>query len=234
MTAITDGVDVMGANFNSIISLPRGLAVAGYSTGSGPVPWTAEQWARYPQAIRIDQDPGATDHDADVLDVESGAATFADCPGWVKAARASFAAATRPGQRQPAIYCARSNATSVVNALIAGGVTSGVGLVLADWTFSRASAIATLDASGGPFPVVGVQYSDQGGGGAYDLDVYLSSWLGVVSKDAKPPTAQVPPGQWLDPSEWTWAEVTVTGTGLDGKLHTFKFNPETGDWSKVV
>jgi hypothetical protein len=232
MVAITDGADVTTGNFSAVSSLPSGVQMAGYATGPG-IAWTAQQWEKYPDAIRIDQDPAASDHTADVLDVESGAATFADCPVWVKAAKASFAAAARPGQRQPVIYCSRSNATSVVNAMIAGGVTSGAGLWLADWTYSRASAIATLNASGGPFPVVGVQYSDKGGGGAYDLDVYLSSWLSYVSKENKPVTAQVPPGQWLDPSSWTWAEATITGTGLDGKLHTFQFNPETGGWMKV-
>ena len=223
--SVTYGADAISANYGS---LPKGVQYAGYSTGSGDVPWTAAQWNANPGAIRICQDPGATDTTADILDVESGAATLADCPVWAKAARANFAKVTRPGQRTPAIYCSQGNVTSVVNALIAGGVTSGIGLWVANWNLSAAQAEAGLANSSGPFPVIGYQYEDAG---SYDLDVWLSSWLGNRSK--KGAVMQSPPGQWNNAATWSWKEVTIIGTGLDGNLHVFTFNPASGEWAKT-
>ena len=74
-----------------------------------------------------------------------------------------------------------SNVTPVVNALIAGGIHSGVGLFLAEWN-GRDFAVAKLEASSGPFPVIGVQYEDAG---SYDLDLFLTSWLVKVSRKVK-------------------------------------------------
>lgn len=184
-TEVAVGYDCIAANVGK---LPAGAAVvAGYSTGSGDVPWTAADWAKYPAALRYCQDAGATDATADVLDVESGAATVADCPGWAKRAQASYDAVTRPGQRKPAIYCAASNVTPVANSLVAGGVKSGVGLVIANWNLSQATAGTDVAAGSGPFPVVGVQFSDPG---PYDMDVYSKDWVDTVS--AKVPAGNGP------------------------------------------
>ena len=49
-----------------------------------------------------------------------------------------------------------------------------------------------------------------------------------MTAPAKPP---VPPGQWLNPSEWTWKDAYVTGVGLDGALHLFRL--ENNAWVKV-
>ena len=129
---VTDVADATTGNLHTVPSTYKQLA--GYTTGIG-IQWTAAQWAAHPTAIRICQNPGATDLTADVLDVESGAATVADCPGWAKAALANWHVATRPGQRSPAIYMSQSNVTAVVNALTAAKV-SGIGLFVADWTGS--------------------------------------------------------------------------------------------------
>ena len=75
--------------------------------------------------MRIDQDPAASDPTADVLDIEAGAATPASAPGWATRALASRASQARPGQRAPAVYMSQSRVTEVVNALIAGGISSG-------------------------------------------------------------------------------------------------------------
>lgn len=221
---IIDGADAVGSNFAALAALPAGTQMAGYATGSDGVAWTAAQFAAYPGALRIDQDPSASIPTADILDVENGAATPADCPGWAKNALASFRLGARPGQRSPAIYASKDNLTPVANALIAGGITAGIGLLVADWTNSRDDAVAMLDASGGPFPVVGVQYSSLE---TYDLDVFLMSWLVDVS------TSEAPPGQWADASAWTWQSAVITGTGLDGKTHAFTYDPATGQWAKT-
>jgi len=114
------------------------------------------------------------DTTADVLDVEGGAATFADCPVWAKKAMDAFGSVKRPGQRWPCIYASASNLTPVVNALINGGISRGVNLWVANWSLSEAQAMALLTNAGGPFPVVGVQFNDPG---PYDIDVWSSAWL---------------------------------------------------------
>jgi hypothetical protein len=181
-------VDCYDATHDNISHLPRGQA-AGYSTGTGGVPWTAHDWAAHPGAVRIDQDPAASDPTADILDVENGAATLADCAPWAQRALAEFRSAARPGQRSPAIYMSQSNVTPVVNSLIAGGVTSGIGLWMANWGLTRAAAAAEVKAASGPFPIVGIQYNDAG---LYDESVFSSAWLQNVSRQPAQPQFKVP------------------------------------------
>jgi peptidoglycan hydrolase-like protein with peptidoglycan-binding domain len=168
---------VYDATSTSYSHLPSGQH-AGYTTGSGGIAWTAAQWAGSPGAVRIDQDYQAVDHTADVLDVENGAATPADCPVWAKACLANYRAAVRPGQRSPAIYVNGSNLSAVVNSLIAGGVTSGIGIFLADWNLNAVQAAARVVAGSGPFPVIGIQFSDAG---LYDISVFSVPWLDTIS-----------------------------------------------------
>lgn len=171
------------ATHQNISHLPRGLA-CGYTTGSPEIRWTEADWAAHPGAVRICQDAGATDHTADVLDVERYAATLADCPIWVTAAAASFTDATRPGQRWPAIYTSANNVTPVVNALIAGGVQGGVGLWVANWNLTESQAVADVQNAAGPFPVIGVQWTDKPG--FYDDDVFDKEWVQTVSAPPVP------------------------------------------------
>ena len=178
--SIVIGYDATHANIGS---LPTGAQAAGYSTGSGGVPWTAQDWAAHPGALRICQDPEASDTTADYLDVEQGAAVTGACARWAKAALAAWNAGSRPGQRKPAVYMSASNVTSVVNALIAGGARSGVGLVVANWNLAQAQAAAQVAAASGPFPIVGVQFHDPG---PYDINVYSAEWLGDVSGKVAP------------------------------------------------
>lgn len=186
-------VPVYDATHGNVGALPRGAQVAGDTTGSGGIAWSAADWAAHPGAVRIDQDYRASDSTADVLDVENGAATPAECPGWYLSALASYTAAARPGQRHPAVYCNLSTLSAVANAFVAAGITSGPGLWLANWNVGEAGAAALVTyGSVTPYPVIGVQYSDQGGGGAYDLSVFSTAWLAQVSggtPPVKPPPA---------------------------------------------
>jgi hypothetical protein len=178
-------------------TVPKGFQLCGYDTGSG-IAWTPEMWAAHPGAVHIDQapdtavlanflelpgNPVSTSFTSDVLDVETGAVPVGSplIAAWVKAAAASYAAARRPGQRMPLLYCSESNKTANVNALVKGGVTSGVGLWVADWALSYSQAIAVLTAASGPFPVLGVQFNDDGD---YDSDVFSAAWLETVSQGA--------------------------------------------------
>jgi hypothetical protein len=152
--------------------------MAGYDTGSGPVPWTEQQFAAHPGAVHIDQDPAASSPTSDVLDVENGAATFADCPVWSKRAQKDYDTIVRPGQREPAIYESASNVTTIVNFLIRGGVTSGVGLWVANWNLTETQAIDEVMNASGPFPIIGAQYAS---GNFGDFDVWNHTWLSRVS-----------------------------------------------------
>jgi hypothetical protein len=182
-------VPVYDATHANVGHLPKGHA-AGYSTGSGSVPWTVADWNAHPAAVRICQDAGATDPTADCLDVEAGAATIADCARWARAATASVTDVRRPGQRHPAIYMSLSSVTPVVNALIAGGVTSGVGLWVANWNLTEAEATVLVAHAGGPFPIVGVQYRNAG---SYDVSVFSGPWLAAVSAAPVHPTTPARP-----------------------------------------
>jgi len=178
-------VPVYDATHAGIASLPPGQH-AGYATGTGTVPWTAADWAAHPGAVRIDQSPvnTALDELCDVLDMERGAATIADCAPWAEGAAANFAAARRPGQRHPAIYMSLSNVTPVVNALVTAGITSGPGLWIANWNLTEPEARALVAFAAGPFPVIGVQYGTRGD---YDVSVFSAAWLAAVSGDLPAP-----------------------------------------------
>lgn len=206
--AVLDGADATSGN---LAAIPAGLIMALYVTGTGGIPATAAQLARYPDAVRIAQWPVLSADEAvhaDVLDVETGAATAAECAPWAVNAEAAWKAGTRPGQRHPAIYCGDGGQTAYVNAMIAAGITSGVGLWIVAWGLTRAQAAARLQAnaatSPNPFPEVAIQTGNQGGGGAYDTDVFLASWLhtrsGPVFPPAPPPVAPAfpyPAGHYL-------------------------------------
>src|SRR5208282_1503 len=166
---------VFDATHDNIGALPAGTQVAGYTTGTGThIRWTDADFAAHPGAVRIDQDPAASDPTADVLDIETGAATPASAPGWVTRALASRASQARPGQRSPAVYMSQSRVTEVVNALIAGGIGSGAGLWIANFSLTQAQATAMVLNASGPFPVIGVQFRDAG---SFDVSVFSSDWL---------------------------------------------------------
>jgi peptidoglycan hydrolase-like protein with peptidoglycan-binding domain len=170
-------VIVYDAIHGNISHLPAGHQAAGYTTGSGGIMWTAADWKSHPGAVRICQNSTASDHTADILDVESGAATVAECASWAKAALASYRSATRPGQRSPAIYMNQSTVTPVASALTAARVT-GIGLWIAHWNNAEAADAAQVLAGSGPYPVIGIQYTDAG---PYDISVFSASWLTAVS-----------------------------------------------------
>jgi len=208
--------DVYDSTWSNASHLPPGLH-AGYSTGTGGVAWPPEAEADNPGMIWYDQSPVNTDLDelADLLDYENGAATLADLAPWRKAARAAYLAGHRPGQRDPGIYASRSSVTSVVNALTAGGVAT-CPLVIADYSGTRATAAAEVEAASGPWPVVGRQYADTG---LYDCSVFSTAWLAAVS--GKPGTrpaggkpvviTRLPPGTWK-----AGGPLVLIGPGPDG------------------
>jgi hypothetical protein len=196
-----DGWDATGANLHLA---PATGQAAGYTTGSGGVPWSTSQKLAHPGFVQIDQSPIVAQIavEPDFFDLENGAVTDAEIATFVMRGQAAFNAHIRPGQRWPGVYCSASRVTTVVNELIKGGITS-CPLGVADYNFDHAVAQQTVANATGPFPIVWYQYSDQGGGGAYDLDVFSVPWLAHVSGkvDPVPPTpTPVPSVQ----SGWLW------------------------------
>lgn len=213
---IIGGYDCTGAN---IAHNPGGQA-AGYVTGSGGVPWTPADWAAHPYAVRIDQSPTLTaiDETADVLDVERGAATNNQAAQWYQAAVKSFLEVKRPGQRMPAIYTSLSNVTPLVNALIGAGVHSGPRLWVAHYGITPAQADQLVNASGGPFPIVAVQYATTT---FYDLDRYQQAWLDRRSVAVKPAAAPATPPPAAAPGGPAIARLVVIATMSDGSTQTW-------------
>jgi hypothetical protein len=174
--------DATGTNQSSI---PSGTQAAGYDTGSGGIAWSSSDYSAHTKpfpAVHIDQDAGASDHLSDILDVESGAATAAECPGWVKQARANYDSAARPGQRWPGIYCSESTVAAVQSALSGAGITD-VPFWVAAWGIGEAQAQSNVANGGsGPYPTIGWQYES---GSAVDYDVFSVPWLTLVSGPAQ-------------------------------------------------
>jgi len=191
--AVVDGWDATHENLSHV---PHIGQAAGYLTGSSKVRWTPADIARFPDAVMYDQSPVVTDFDttADLLDVETGAAGDEDIVPFITEARDHFRKGTRPGQRWPGVYCSRNRVTEVCNVMVRGGLANGrttVPLAIAHYTHDRDGAVREVANSSGPFPVVVRQYSDLGGGGTFDLDVYSVPWLRNRSKKMPDPGYKV-------------------------------------------
>lgn len=216
-------------------SVPQGARLALYTTGTPDIKATPADFAAHPNALHICQDWNASDTLADYLDVENGAATPAECPGWFKAAESNYRNGIRPEQLWPSIYASANSLTSVANALASAGITAnGPGLIVANWSLTEATAIADVLAAAGPYPIVGIQFKNNG---QYDTNVMSGEWINKMSGPSVPvtpvtpnPKANVPPGQWLDAGEWEWKDCIITGVGTDNNLYVFAFNPVTGQW----
>jgi hypothetical protein len=223
-------ITVFDATHTNISSLPRGVQVAGYTTGSSDIRWTTQDWKTHPNAIRICQDHGS-DTTADILDMETNAAIPKDCAVWARKALDNFRNVRRPGQRMPAIYASASRITEVVNALISGGITSGIGLWVAHFGVSQMEAAREVANASGPFPMIGFQFRNTA---VNDISVFDSAWLGKVSRMASKVIPEVPPGEWSDANKWDWKQVMIGGVGMDGRMHLFVYNPDTGKWVKMA
>jgi len=165
--------------------------MAGYTTGGKGIRWTAADWKAHAGAVRICQDAGASDATADVLDVESGAASIADVPGWVARAREAFDSAARPGQRTPCVYLSAAEVPELVTYMRQHAPDTDVSLWVAHWGVGRIHAEAQLLVSRAPFRTVAFQYAR---GDVYDLSVAASDWLEDVSAPdrVKPAPAAAP------------------------------------------
>lgn len=216
ITPTTDGYDITSINY---ASRPAAGIPAFYSTGTPDIKATNQMWDNNAHALRIDQADGQ-DNTADIFDVEPGCYSATQVVERVRVAIASYKAVLRPGQRWPAVYCSRQgqagySLTDVANAL-AGANLVNIGVVIADWTNDRATAILevanSIPGPKNPYPIVGRQYANKG---PYDLDIFSLSWVNTVA------TETVPHYSLPDPIPGIWTgTVTITGHGTDGNLWT--------------
>jgi len=194
MSEVVDGWDATGANLHAA---PAGQG-ATYTTGDDGVAATAGQLADHPGIVRICQDAGATDDTADVLDIETGAATIADAEGWIRRARESWELGKRPGQRRPALYMSAANVAGNLAALRAAKVGFPVHLFVAHWGVTRDEAAQEIRDTHGDMPEVGFQYHKHPD---FDEDVWSAGWLADVSKTPGPTPAEPATG---------WTETMMT------------------------
>lgn len=186
-SGITLGADVLSCNLHLLPArsfAAVGLYVTQAGGGSGYIAATDAQLTAYPDAVKIAQLPAGDPYWADELDYEAGAATIPELVTWARGALQSFEQGTRPGQRSPLVYCSASNVHVVANALVDGGIKSGIGLHLANWGLTEPQAAADVIARSGPFPIAAVQYADPGD---WDLDLWATAWL--TSRSGKPKPA---------------------------------------------
>jgi hypothetical protein len=130
--------------------------VAGYDDGL--YRWSAADWARFPNAVKIHIAVFASDNESTVLDVEPGDATPAQAPGWVNARRA--------GGVDPTVYCSLSSWP-----VVRGNFQNQRVAEPHYW-------IAAYPGIGGALYAGSVahQYADPG---PYDLSVVADNWPGV-------------------------------------------------------
>ncbi len=218
---------VYDATHTDVSGLPGNYLAAGYVTGSEDIVWTDADWAKHPNALRIDQSPisGLWDGTADVDDYENGAVLIDQLAMRAKGRQTAFQKGVRPGQREPLVYVSYNNVTPVVNALIAGGVKS-LGLWVARWGIGYTNAASMVMNASGPFPVKGVQYAS---GSLYDVSVFNTEWVNNVSTTPViPPETSitaVPPGYWEFP-------VILIGKGIDGNVWSTTYNGK--EWTPTV
>lgn len=219
--AIIPAFDAIHAN---VAHLPNGQ-VAGYVTGSNIIKWTDADWKLHPNAIRIDQSPTASawDATADVDDYERGAVAISELASRAMARLKAFDKVSRPGQREPVIYMSASNVTAVVNALINGGVTRGVGLWVAQWSLTMGQAVTEIAEASGPFPIVGVQYSN---GPQFDFNMFSTSWLNNMSHTA--PNGKIISGEVRLPN---YAD---NGVYFNVGMGTLGYHDKNNQWHRVA
>lgn len=173
-------IDAMGINAVGIpVSTP---VVAGYVTGSGDVPWTQQDWDRFPGGhVRIDQSPGLvswTAGDADVADMEQQAGTQHQV--------IAGALARKARGWMSWVYVSRGALAALRGAVLAAQLTGHVQYWVADWSLDEAQAAAQLTGdvvaiqwaspSSDPHTVVpgGTQTLSQAGA---DLSVTVPGWF---------------------------------------------------------
>ena len=180
-------VQVFDATHSNISHIPVGVLAALYTTGSVDIRATDNDFKNHPNAIRICQDNGSDDT-ADILDMETGAATPQNVIDWLPRARHSFNTNKRPGQRWPGVYLSLSRLTEMANDLVSAH-DSNVPLWIAEWGLDQVSALTNIQSANGPFPTVAFQIKNLG---TMDFSLFSNDWLNRRSGMSTPNQPNTP------------------------------------------
>jgi hypothetical protein len=146
--------------------IPRAARmVAGYLPPSRYA-WSAQDWARFPSAVKVRIAIFANVNAGHVLDVEPGDATPAQAPGWVAMRR-------RAGLAEPSVYCSYSAWPGVRAEFQRQGVRQP------RYWIARYDNVREI-----PPGAVAKQFiNPPGSGGHFDLSVVANYWPGVDGDD---------------------------------------------------
>lgn len=196
--------------------------VAGYV--SGRFAWSAADWARFPNAVKVGIATQANVNDGQVLDVEPGDATPAQSVGWVQM--------RRQAGTDPTVYCNASTLPQVQSAFTSAGVAQP------HYWVAHYDGKAEI-----PAGCVAKQYIDPpGSGGHYDLSAVADFWPGVDPGPGTPPPNGKDEGVYktFQPGSHVQDVMDVagcsklrvlTGWGRTVTIHRFVFVADT-DYSK--
>lgn len=135
--SLPESVTIIDTIHADVPNIPRSAPkVGGYVTGTPDIQWTAEDWARFPEAghVPVNQDP-ADPSTHGVADVEEGAYTIAEA---VERARARKSAGYGIYN-----YTDEANVSELCQALTDGGI-DGSEIWLANWNLSEEEAAGLL------------------------------------------------------------------------------------------
>jgi hypothetical protein len=149
-------------------------------------------------------------NDADVADVESGAMTPADLPGWISRQQAR-------GVAKPVVYCNASTWPSVKSAV----GDANVSYWIADWTDNPTQTLEGADA---------VQYQSES---SYDLSYVLDTFPFYPGAPAPTPPPPKPTPTPTPTPAGTPVTCVVTWAGDDGLVSRKTSIPRT-DWDTLV
>jgi hypothetical protein len=138
--------------------------VAGYIDKIKLEPWSAADWARFPNAVKVTIVKKASTNDGDVLDVEPGDATPAEAPGWVQRRRAAGA--------DPTVYMNLSTWPTVRKAFADQNVAPP------HYWVARYDGVASIPADWLALGCVAKQYAGDIAPGI-DLNIVVDYWPGV-------------------------------------------------------
>lgn len=142
--------------------------VAGYIDRIQLRPWSAADWARFPNAVKVTIVKKASTNDGHVLDVEPGDATPAEAPGWVRMRRAAGA--------DPTVYCNTSTWPSVRAAFRSANTAEP------HYWLARYDGNPAWDSGWAAAGVVAKQYAGNVAPG-FDLSSVADFWPGVDGED---------------------------------------------------
>ncbi|HEX3790410.1 MAG TPA: hypothetical protein VHW44_21270 [Pseudonocardiaceae bacterium] len=151
-------------------NIPASAAmVAGYVDTIRIPDWTAADWARFPNAVKVRIAKKASTNDGHVLDVETGDVTAAQAPGWVNLRRGAG--------MDPSVYCNASTWPSVQAAFNSARVAQP------HYWIAKYDGVQTLPVQSG-ITAVAKQFAE---GTGYDTSIVADYWPGVDSLALKPP-----------------------------------------------